>query len=222
LINFWWQRSSGDAVVSGLNPAAWFRFGQGITSAGGLVSQWNDQTTNARHLKQATGTNQPALNADGSILFDGVDNFMKCTAFTLNQPETVYVLFQQVTYTGGFVFDGNALDAGEVLQQGSSPELRMFAGTLLPSITSLAVGVYGILVCVFNGASSSFQHNLNSPTTGNCGAANMGGFTLAAKGDNTVWGNIQVKECIIFAGAHDAATRTLVIGYLASVGGLSI
>ena len=49
----------------------------------------------------------------------------------------------------------------------------------------------------------------------------MGGFTLAAPGELTTgWGNIQVKECLVYSTAHDAATRAQVIAYLSGVGGL--
>jgi hypothetical protein len=221
LINFWWQRSSGDAVVSGLNPAAWFRFGQGIASAGGLVSQWNDQSGNSRHLVQATGTNQPALNANGSILFDGVDNFMKCAAFTLNQPETVYLLFRQVTWSDVLrVCDGDTLNTGAIFQNGVSPQIRAHAGLNTGLNGNLAVNAYGAVAAVFNGASSLTQVNSTAVVTGNGGASNMGGFTLGADGNGAQVTNIEVKEAILYAAAHDAATRAAVIGYLMSVGGI--
>lgn len=203
------------------NLAAWFRFGQGITSAAGAVSQWADQSGNGRHLKQATGAAQPALQADGSILFDGTSDFLKCDAFTLAQPETVYVLFKQITWTlNSYIFDGDGAASGILSQRGTSPELATYAGSsVVANNSNLAVGVYGAVATVINGASSLIQVNNTTPTTGNPGVSNMGGFTIGGRGDGTTeWGNIQFKEAIVYAAAHDAVTRARVIAYLSRVG----
>jgi hypothetical protein len=198
--------------------AGWFRYGVGITATNGLVSQWDDVSGNGRHLKQATETNRPGLQADGSILFDGVDNYLKCDAFTLNQPETVYLLFRQVTWTsGGHVFDGNAGDSGRVVQFNATPAIRVSAGSSVAQNGNLAVNTYGAIAVVINGASSLIQVNSTTATTGNAGANNMGGFTLGASGAAAAFGNIQVKEAVVYAAAHDADQRARIIEYLSDV-----
>jgi hypothetical protein len=214
--------AAGSAVVEALSPAAWFKFNQGITVTGAGVSQWDDQSGNARHLKQGSDTNRPAKQSDGSILFDGVDNYLKCDAFALNQPETVYLLFKQVTWTGtDGVFDGNTLNVMRLYQTNATPQLDMFAGVSGPSTTGLAVNAYGAVACVFNGVNSVLQVNNNTPaTSANNLAGNGGGFTLGANGDNLQFGNIQVKEAIIFAAAHTAAERARVIAYLMQLAGI--
>jgi hypothetical protein len=222
-----WQGGGGNALIRGLSPAAWFRLGQGITITGAGVSQWDDQSGNARHLKQATDTRRPALQADGSILFDGVDNCIKTDAFTLNQPTTVYFLGKQVTWTfQDTLVDGNAGNDLRITQGavgGTTPKISIYAGTELGNITTLAVDTYGVIAAVFNGASSSIQHSLNAATTGAAGAANAGAITLGAFGDlSSGFSNIQVKELIVFAAAHTAAQRQSVIYYLAGVGGITV
>lgn len=202
------------------NLAAWYRQGTGITSAAGLVSQWNDQSGNARHLVQATGTNQPALQADGSILFDGVDNFLQASAFTLNQPFTIYLLGRQVTWTAGDrIFDGNTQDTTEVLQTtaGASPQIRQFAGSQGSDNSDWTVNTYAVLVAIFNGASSVLQINNSTAVTSDAGAQNAAGFTLGAIGTGSAnWSNIQVKEVLLYSAAHVAATRTEIINELNS------
>lgn len=221
---FFQQSPSGIAVVQALSPAAWFRFGVGLTDDGaGLCSNWSDQSGNGRDLK-ATLTARPTIQADKSLLFDGVANFMKCDAFTLNQPETIYFLGKQVTWSaaGSFLTDGGASTAGGILQRTATPNIAISAGTALGSNSGLAVGSYGVVAAVFNGASSAFQINSGATTTGDAGAGNMGGLTVGARGDNGAFTNIQVKEVIVYAAAHDAATRSRVISYLGSVGAISV
>lgn len=202
------------------NLAAWFVGGVGITSAGGLVSQWADQSGNGRHLKQATGTNQPALQADGTILFDGVDNFMKCDAFTFNQPETIYFLGRQVTWINNSrIWDGDTDNTSSLIGVTASPQLAAFAaagGT--PSLTTsdVVVNSYCVISVVYNNTAGVVQVNNLPPATGSIGTTNAGGFTLARSGAGAagVVSNIQVKEVILFAAAHDAPTRAGVIAYL--------
>lgn len=200
------------------NLAAWYRKGVGVTESGGLVSAWADQSGNGRNLVQATGTNQPALQGDGSILFDGIDNSMLAT-FTRNQPQTVYVLGKQVTWANTERwFDGSTGDRGTLQQTTASPQIRIFAGTGMGNI-SLAVDTYGIIASVFNGANSVLQLNLGTPVTGDTGSGgDMTGFRLGSRGDGAgAFGNVQIKEILIYAAAHDATTRQKVIEYLASV-----
>lgn len=215
------QNSS--AFVRGLNPAAWFRFNTGITVTGAGVSAWADQSGNARDLLQGTDAARPPKQADGSILFDGVAQFLKCGSFTLNQPETVYLLFKQVAWTlNARISDGNANGTGSIDQSPATPQLVINAGSAVATNGNLAVGAYGVAAAVFNGASSSLRINNTAETTGNAGAANMSGFTVGGAASGVAFSNIQVKEVVLFAAAHDAATRQRVIRYLAQVGGLNI
>ncbi len=210
---------SGGFLPSSLpNLELWTRFNQGITVTGSGVSQWDDQSGNGNHLLQGTDANRPSEEVDGSILFNGTAHFLKAAAFTLVQPETIYILGKQVTWTADDRWiDGNANNTGVLQQAAPSPEIRIFAGAFLGNI-SLTLDTDGIITSVFNSTSSVIQLNNDSPVTGDAGAANMGGFILGARGDGTTnFSNIQVKEALIYSEAHDAATRAQVIGYLQSI-----
>jgi len=202
----------------------WTRYNQGITVTGSGVSQWDDASGNGNHLKQATDTNRPAKQGDGSILFDGVDNFLKADAFTLVQPETIYVLINQKTWTiTDFWYDGQTTGLGFVDQFGASPEIIISAGLSMPGSVSPVVDTYNVVSVIFNSTSSLLQLNNAPPITGNAHVNGMNGFTLGSNGAGTgSWSNIEVKEIIVFAAAHDAATRAKVINYLAGVGELTI
>ena len=197
------------------NLAAWYQYGVGITVTGAGVSQWADQSGNARHLVQATDAARPALQGDNSILFDGVDDTLKAV-FTLNQPCTIYLLFKQVSWTANeYIFDGNVGDSTILRQRfgGASPELAIYAGSGVGNDANLAVDSYGVAIVIFNGASSFLGINSNAGATLDAGTNNPGGFSLAS---NTFgqFSNIQVKEGIIYSAAHDAATRAQVVAYL--------
>jgi hypothetical protein len=211
------------ARVASYRPTAWYRFGVGLTSSAGKVSQWNDVTSNVNHLVQATGGNQPALQTDGSLLFDGSASFMKAVTFTLAQPTMVYLLFRFVTWnSGNVVCDGNSAQTGQIIMTTSSPQLNIMAGSSVAANTGLAVNAYGAIAVVFSGTASSSMINKKGPITGNAGTGSMSGFVLGADGGSTNFANIQVKEAILFNVAHDLTKQYAVVNYLSSVGGLGL
>lgn len=204
--------------IASLSPAAWYRYGVGITSAGSLVSAWADQSGNGRNLLQATGTNQPTLDSDGSVLFDGVDNFM-AAAFTLVQPFTFYMLGKQITWTGFDSIAGAAgAGSGSIQQNPSSPNIRLTAENT--TAISPVLDTYSVICAQLNGAASFLQNNSTVGTSANLTGDNWGGLTLAAIKTPSNYAHAAFKEVIIFPTAHDATSRARVVRYLQQVGGL--
>lgn len=199
--------------ILGLSPAAWWRYNTGITESSGAVSAWADQSGNSRNLVQATGTNQPALQGDGTILFDGVDNYLKCSAFTFNQPATICVLGKQITQANGqAICDGNTSDSMEFFQStASATRVRLFAGANAIDNDDWAIDTYAAIRVVFSGASSLIQVNTNAAATGDPGAQNAGGFTLGGRGGAAEFSNIQVGEVILFPAALTAAQWNVIV-----------
>jgi hypothetical protein len=171
----------------------------------------------ARDLVQLTTAKQPIVSVSGGFnlaTFDGSNDYMKAAPFSLSQPESVYAVYSQVTWTGGrFVFDGNANSAVFHYQGNVTPETYMSAGSEIGPATNLALGVRGVVRAVANGASSGLALNRNSATTGNAGANNSGGFTLAARADGAGLSNITFNEALVFSAAHDTATQIRVAGF---------
>lgn len=157
-----------------------------------------------------------------SVFFDGVAHYMKCAAFTLNQPETVYLVAKQVTWTSGdYVFDGNAANSMALLQSGVSPQLVPYAGGAVSANSNLTVGSVGVIACLFNGAQSLLAINNSAATTGDVGGGNAGGFSLPIDGGSSFPANIQVYEALIYNVAHDAATRANIIRALMAKWGIA-
>lgn len=210
--------------VQSLGPTAWWRYGVGITQAGGKASAWADQTANGNNLAQATAGAQPAVQANNTLLFDGVDDFMQAT-FTLSQPCTVYVAFIPVVITDvARIFDGVTANA-RLFEVSAGSLISMAAGASLAGTATIAQSAKGVACGVFNGASSVLHlaaAGVNDITTGNAGANNMGGITLGGSRAGVEFSNIAVYEMLAFAGAHDATTRLNVLRYLASVAGTGL
>jgi hypothetical protein len=210
------------ARVASYRPIAWYRFGVGLTSSANKVSQWNDVTSNVNHLAQAVGANQPALQTDGSLLFDGSASFLQVT-FTLAQPIMVYMLWRQVTWSsGGVCCDGKTAASGQIVQTTGTPQLNISAGSSVAANTGLAVNTYAASTVFFSGTSSTFTINKKTATTGNAGTTAMAGFTLGSDGNGANWANIQVKEVILFNVLHDLTKQYAVVNYLSSIGGLGL
>ena len=160
-------------------------------------------------------------SGDG-ILFDGVDNFLKASAFTLEQPEMIYIVFKQVSWTDNDrIFDGDGSDSGGMYQKDSSPNIKVIAGAPSNANANLVVNTFGIIRLLFNGASSKLQVNETVAVTGNFGANNMGGFTLGQQGGGVLrFGNIQVKEIILRKIADAAGDEQDIYDYLENKYGL--
>ena len=191
------------------NPASlvgWFRKGIGVTSSGGFASLWADQSGNGHDLVQNTATNQPAYDGTAILTFDGIDNFMKCVAFTFNQPAQGSMLIESVTYTNNeYMADGNTGDSFGWWMN-SNPTLTLYCGASGPTGT-LVPGTFNVISAVSNGVSSSMKVDSSGATTGNSGARNPAGFTVGCYGNGIQqFGNIAVKE-IILRNVDDATIR---------------
>ena len=175
----------------------------------------------ARDLYQGTAANQPILTiaASGNYLtFDGSNDYLKAAAFALAQPETVYFVGSQVTWTiNEAIYDGNA--AGQrmnLYQSTTTPGLNLNGGTSgNVQNANLAVATNGIVTAVFNSASSSMRINRGAAVTGDAGTNSAAGFTLGAQAALATFANITAQEVLVYSGAHDKATQERVIAMLA-------
>ena len=206
------------------NLAAWYRKGTGITHVANAVSQWDDQSGNARHQLQAAVNSKPTLQGDGTVLFEspggGLDDYMMAS-FALVQPCTFYLRAKLLTWSSNRRLMGGAVNAGgEIHCSGTTPTIALYSGNFgVAPNSNLVIGQYSTVCAVFAGASSVLQVDATTATTGNAGATNPGGITLAAggpAGGNT--SHIQIAACLVYSAAHDATERAAVRTYLSSIG----
>lgn len=209
------------SAMAGLTSQEWVQMqavymaGVGQTNSSGNCSAWSDLSGRGRNLIQGTATNQPAIQSDGSLVFDGVDNYMQTAAFALSQPFTIYLVLNQLSYTNlDTIYDARATSFVALYQLDPSPGINMFCAGDGPRIDTLNTGVRGVHTAVFNGASSLAQLNTGTAATGNPGATALDGFTLGARNDLGNFGHVQVWEVIIRAGADSADLRGRIQKYL--------
>lgn len=200
--------------IRGFRPTAWYRYGVGLTIAGGKVSRWADFSGNKNDLLQATGSAQPAADGKGGITCDGAATFMQA-AFTLGNGCTIGYLLNQVAWTSGNVIaDGGTSGTGvngALVQTTGTPQLNLNCGTAACPTTGAAIGKWVTAIVVANGTTSFLYVEEVADTSGNAGTNGLGGVTLGASSDgSTKFGNCSFREVVVFnSGFDDTRVRTL-------------
>jgi hypothetical protein len=167
----------------------------------------------ARDLVNMTASEQPiySVGADGKALltFDGSNDSLKAAAFALAQPEWVNFVGSQVTwFSGDSIIDGNAAESGLFYQNGTTPQVRLFAGTQGTVNSAWPVATRAAISAVINNTSPSLRVNNGTAVGGTVGAANMNGLTLGARGGVTDFSNITVNELAVYSVAPTTAQQT--------------
>jgi hypothetical protein len=178
-----------------------------ITSSGGLVSQWNDLSGNARHATQSnniykftdTASVQNGKHGLLSIREDGSGNasFMQIPSFTRNMP---FMMFFAVKITTLFTSQYAALYDNDVVSM-SGNRVIVFADNedgsgdhqaMLTASTQAAKGGSVLsnntpyyFSCVFDGASSKMRKNGTQVSTSN--TITSGGISGSLSGMLGAW-----------------------------------
>jgi hypothetical protein len=215
-----------DNVLRDGSTVAWYDSSDltTITKDGSdYVSRWNDKLGSGHDLIQATAAMQPKWYSGDGVLFDGSDDHM-ISQFPLNQPETIYIVFKQITWQtlNRAIFDGggNGVPAA-LIQNVSSPNLNLMSAGgnyALGLNANLAINTFGICRAFFNQENSKFIVNNTTPQIGSLIGTGftIGGITLGARGVLTNNSNIQVKEVILRNVADNAYDETAIYNYLAN------
>jgi hypothetical protein len=197
----------------------------GLVSAratdGDPVKRWGDQG-GINHQTQATYASRPLYKTSGigarpAILFDGADDFLKCSGFTLVQPYSIYMVARQVSWASGlYLSDGDSNASGAIVQTGVSPIIGIAAPTPTVTGNQLVLSSGGIITAIFNGASGTLQIDNMTTISGNPGANALNGLTLGSRADGTKNSNVYIGEVLVYSGFHDGTVRALVKTYLSN------
>jgi hypothetical protein len=215
--SFWMQPSStfSPSNISGLQ--FWVRSDLGITKDGSdLVSQWNDQSGNARNLTEAT--NQPLwvnslINGYPAIRFDGSNDKMRTASFSISQPLTIFMVAKPVTHTNldGYIFGGN-LGA----YQGTSPVVKLHDQAVGDGAQANSGGaVYELYKFLFNGTSSVISIDDGSDQTSgtNLTSSFTSGVSLSVWNTDIRFGNMEVAEVCIYDSSISGTNLTNLKNY---------
>ena len=194
-----------------------------ITASSGLVSQWRDKSGAARHMAQATGTNQPTTgtrtqNGLNVLDFDGTTDYMSTAvaAYSEVSPYSIFVAFKNDVGANSLTnivvrcVDGTA--AGSISKD-STNTWRMNAGTAIAGGTPDA-NPHGISA-IFNSTSSYLRLDgtvLGGPT--NVGTAGFTQYRVGANNSATSPWDGFVCEIIMSTNAIGDPDVLLVENYL--------
>lgn len=195
-----------------------WKLNTGLTQAAGVASAWKG--VRRGFVLSASGTAQPAVQGDGSLLFDGSTDYMESTFAWAPDGFTLFMLAKQVTWAStDCIFDGALRYTGTLFQYTTTPGLQGYNGTTFTSQNNdLAVSTFAAIALTISLDGCLIQIDANTATTSTgLAPANMGGITLGAAGDNNQRSNIQVKELLLYRGALDSTARAAVRSYLAGV-----
>jgi len=186
------------------------------------VGRWEDKSGKGRHATEGTNENRPtrstaSVNGLDAILFDGSNDRLTTTSFTLAQPLTVFVAVRPITTVFHTICDGAPTGARAQLAI-LNGTLRMFSGTVFDSTnivfvantTTLAAGIF---------AGTSSQHRANAqvltPTSTTPGTNGLSlGARLGAAIDGSSVLSGRLCEVLYYEGALSGARLSAVETYL--------
>ena len=202
------------------NTLAYYDGDKELTTSG-WVDQFSTHDIVFHDTPTITADATPNRNA---VLFNGVDEGGTVATPTRTQPYTMYIVYKPVVWgNSDYIFDDGATTSNGLFYMSSvTPDNKMYAGTNLLDNPSVAVGDYGIVTLVFNGASSVVRTNLETGVSGDAGALNGSGITIGEALDNTKESNVEIAYIIIRSGADDTAMQTTIIGELSTLCGLGL
>ena len=198
-----------------------WKLGYGLTQSGGKASSWKGRRQ-AFNLTQSTGTKQPAVQGDSSLLFDGTDDLLAALFAFEAAGATVCLLMKQPTWTNAKCIANLAVPpaANSLWKFGTTPDfITHTAANNGTQTAGLTLDTYGTVIFGISAASSILQVNAGTTTndTGFTISGSKGSLILGALSDGSYHANVQIKEVLVYRGILDATARAAVRAYFATV-----
>lgn len=187
----------------------------------GFVVTIYDQSGNSRNLTQSTASQQPQIVSSGTIYtgangkpecrFDGSNDRMVATSWSLAAPMTIFAVMKHITWSTAYLMDGTTANGIALTGITSSPTVRILLSTSpLASLTNggMTVGSPVMLSLIWN-TTSRFQVNNNTETTGGDGTSRSpGGISLGSSGSATFYAAIGFQETAVYSGEKNSTDRS--------------
>jgi len=181
-----------------------------------IVSEWRDKNDSGNDLACGEEETMPVWSTDG-VTGDGINDFLTTGEKILEQPEFIYALVRQDTWTAGdAIMDGGVSNTLRLNQNTETPNIRARVGDVFSDEDgNLAVGEWGIVRVLINGANSRVQVDDNDPVTVSFGDEDMNGLTLFARAvGGASWSNVTIKEMFIRTIVDSEQDETALYNYL--------
>ncbi|MCH8035303.1 MAG: hypothetical protein IH950_16310 [Bacteroidetes bacterium] len=201
------------------NALAWYDGNIALSN-----TQWDDQGAGGHNI---SFFNTPVIVSGATPLrdavrFDGVNQGGFSTTPNLNQPYTVYLVVNSISFfANGRIFDNGTGSNNRLFQAGTSPNLNVFGGSTLAGNPDLSLGTFGVMAIVFNNLSGEIRTNLNTAVSGTIGANNNVGFSIGARQNQGNACNCEIGYLIFRAGGDSTAIQDYIIGSLRTICGLT-
>lgn len=196
----------------------WVRADLGVTSSGGLVTVWADQSGQGNNLT-ASGAQRPTVVAGPPpyLAFTAASQLLDSTFPALPQPYEYFVGFQSTSsapLTQAFLVDLGASDTGSLFQtNGAATLTTRFA---IPA-GAFTINADHYAELIENGASSAFNLDGSSLATGNNNGAGTGGIAVGGAWSTTTNGFVgRIYEFALYNNQVSTSDRTKLNAYFAS------
>jgi len=197
-----WLKNRSEGTLDTFSGSfAHYQKGVGITVTGSGVAVWADQSGNSNDLLQAVDAKRPVFDAiNKTLVFDGSNDHLQWSG-TLNQPETVIMLFRLVNpASNNRIYDGGP--AGSTMQLTMSDALGgLNANAGSNRAFSIPLSTYVVTTVIYDGAIGTLtQVNLDAPTNVglNIGSNNAAGLTIGSRGSDANHSSIEVVEAVVY------------------------
>jgi hypothetical protein len=209
-----------------LSPVLWLDASDTstITEVGGAVSQWDDKSGNGNDLSQGTALAQPTsgtrtINSLNVIDFDGSNDRLTITGWTVSQPVTVFAVVEKDVDTNGRIFQSGII--GSILAGEQPFSYAGLGGGVFGTSGDAADNTPHIMRFTFNGASSFIHVDGTQSATGNPGTL---GITdpFSVSSPTTQFWNGMIAEVIVVDGTLTAGEIADTESYLANKWGITL
>lgn len=179
--------------------------GDQLTESSGLVSEWADQSGNARNMT-ASGGDMPIYNATGGPnskpIIEGLGNSaMDSPAFDLTPPVHIFMVMRVDSY--GNSDRAFSCENGDIELALTGSQIHINSGSASTAHQTLTPGTFYLLQAYFSGSTDDFTAlNDGAKITGvNAGTALFdSGFTLFNRSDHARPSDISLAEVRVYTG----------------------
>ena len=200
-----------------LSPALWLR------DDGSTAGVWEDRSGNGRN---ATGATPPtivtgALNGRQVRRFNGSNQYLATSAFSVPQPSTVFVVSQHTSAVDGQIIDGLVSGNRNSIAYNSSNLFAYTAGGSSPQFTGATVNTFSIIAVEFNTA-SSFWLNGTFKRSDSIGTASINGYNIGRAYNGFSLLTRDIAEILVFPRALSSYESQLIESYLSERWGIPL